>query len=461
MIGFDGLEFLALLGTEYRQKFLDAGEDVQFDAGDRVLIRGKPSDSIYIVTEGVLDVRLGAGSAIIGRIGPGGIVGEMSWILQRPPTADVTAAERTMALCLAADSLRAAVASDAEFGLSLWSALAKTVADRLAKGSSVWGRRQHVSIGASDVPESFVQAVALFEGLRSRCDAGETVAASDVDAAMSDLSDAIDEAAELPSWEAGLFDLVQEFVVSQLVQSTNGRRIWEKPRGYAGDWETIENFYRQEPSGVGTFGEAMDGGIMRFSTVRAVVNRRSLLAGEIERASEGGGARVTSMACGPAQELFDSLELSPDVVSEANLLDLDQTALDHVRLEAGKRGLSETVRTTQINLIKLAIGRSQLDLESQDLIYSAGLIDYFPDELVISLLNLAHGWLRPGGRVIFGNFHPSTPMRNLLDIMDWRLIYRTEEDMNRLYEASVFGRPCDEILWEEQHINLFAVGIKR
>jgi hypothetical protein len=42
----------------------------------------------------------------------------------------------------------------------------------------------------------------------------------------------------------------------------------------------------------------------------------------------------------------------------------------------------------------------------------------------------------------------------------WKLIRRTEEDMNRLFSASRFGRPCTAIRFEETGINLFAKCVR-
>lgn len=42
------------------------------------------------------------------------------------------------------------------------------------------------------------------------------------------------------------------------------------------------------------------------------------------------------------------------------------------------------------------------------------------------------------------------------NVFDWKLIHRDEDDMNRIFEKSVFGRGCTEILFEPQGINLFA-----
>ena len=90
-----------------------------------------------------------------------------------------------------------------------------------------------------------------------------------------------------------------------------------------------------------------------------------------------------------------------------------------------------------------------------------GLIDYLADKHVVALINFCHDTLRPDGRLILGNFHTSNPEKAMMDyLVDWRLIHRTEDDINRLYEQSRFGRPCTRIFWEDQHINLFGECVK-
>jgi extracellular factor (EF) 3-hydroxypalmitic acid methyl ester biosynthesis protein len=111
------------------------------------------------------------------------------------------------------------------------------------------------------------------------------------------------------------------------------------------------------------------------------------------------------------------------------------------------------MRLEHANLVHLATGRSGLPLRDQNLVYSVGLIDYFEDRFVIALLNWIHGCLAPGGRVILENFHPRNPDRAFMDlILDWKLIHRSEDDMNRLFAASTFGRPCTEIRFEGEQI---------
>ncbi len=45
-------------------------------------------------------------------------------------------------------------------------------------------------------------------------------------------------------------------------------------------------------------------------------------------------------------------------------------------------------------------------------------------------------------------------------VLEWRLIHRSEPDMDRLNERSRFRRPTTAIRWEEQRINLFAECVK-
>ena len=45
-------------------------------------------------------------------------------------------------------------------------------------------------------------------------------------------------------------------------------------------------------------------------------------------------------------------------------------------------------------------------------------------------------------------------------VLEWKLIHRTEEDMNRLFLSSAFRRPCTRIQFEEGGVNLFAECVK-
>ncbi|WP_446219047.1 hypothetical protein [Micromonospora sp. IBHARD004] len=81
--------------------------------------------------------------------------------------------------------------------------------------------------------------------------------------------------------------------------------------------------------------------------------------------------------------------------------------------------------------------------------------------LVRSTRRHADPTMRPGGRLIVGNFHPRNVTKALMDhVLDWRLVHRTEEDLDRLFQASAFGRPTTRVMYEPESINLFAERVK-
>jgi SAM-dependent methyltransferase len=197
----------------------------------------------------------------------------------------------------------------------------------------------------------------------------------------------------------------------------------------------------------------------------AVKNRRKLLSEEIRNtleAADGKPVNVTVFACGPARELFEVYaELENPALLKTTLIDIDLQALAYVaeRKDAFRTPLP--MNLYQENLIYLALGRRQLSLPPQDLIYSIGLIDYFNDQLVVKLSNYAHSLLKPGGRLIFGNFHTDNPSKAFMDhVIDWKLIHRNEADMDRLYMESAFGKPAESIRFEDEGINMFAIARK-
>ena len=143
------------------------------------------------------------------------------------------------------------------------------------------------------------------------------------------------------------------------------------------------------------------------------------------------------------------------------LVDVDQEALEYVRTRLVHASLESVVRLERRNLLHLCIGRQQLDLEPQHLIYSIGLIDYFDDRIVTRLQTWIRTCLAPGGRSILGNFHTSNPTRGLMDhLLDWRLIHRDETDMVRLAEAAGFEPGQTSCCFEEARVNLFSISTR-
>jgi len=63
--------------------------------------------------------------------------------------------------------------------------------------------------------------------------------------------------------------------------STLAERSYMKPRGYAGDFETIEMIYKSQPHGAGAFGRMIDAWVLATDASNAVRSRRTKLVGDV------------------------------------------------------------------------------------------------------------------------------------------------------------------------------------
>ena len=436
-------------------------------------------EAIYFVIEGLFHAKTRAmGGQVLAVLGPGEIVGEISFVDRQRASASVVAAEDSLILRLPRSVLEPELAANVAFAANFYRALAGIACGRLRATASRLG----TNLSASDEEDLSVQheveaSVERFRRTLIDADKAASMAGGEVPEAVSlkvrnefhafsnRLNDSIGELLDPPSsLNQQIGRGVQREMLPYVSKSHLGERLYSKPRGYGGDFSALELVYRNEPHGEGALGSLLDRCLLEAPAIRAMRERRSKLAEEIRKTvnATAGTARVMSVACGPATEVLDVFESLDDVRRlESTLIDVDFQALLHISETVQSRGLKDQVQMTVKNLVYLALGRTDLESPPQDLVYSIGLIDYFNDSMVVRVIDHVHSVLKPGGRVLLGNFHPRNPSKALLDhIFEWPLIHRTGEDMNRLFESSKFGRPANAITFEEQEIYLFAECVK-
>jgi CRP-like cAMP-binding protein len=97
------------------------------------LIReGQPIDALYVLLDGVLSIQVAAlGNQEIARLGVGEIIGEMSFVDARPPSATVMTLGDTLVFEIGRTQLHARLERDAPFAARFYRALAVFLADRL------------------------------------------------------------------------------------------------------------------------------------------------------------------------------------------------------------------------------------------------------------------------------------------------------------------------------------------
>ncbi len=101
-----------------------------------VLIRERvPVDRLYIVLEGELDVVVGPERRRVARLLPGEVVGEMSFIDARPPSATVSAATDAVVFTIAKSTLQQGLVGDASFAARFYKSIATFLSDRVREAT--------------------------------------------------------------------------------------------------------------------------------------------------------------------------------------------------------------------------------------------------------------------------------------------------------------------------------------
>jgi CRP/FNR family transcriptional regulator, cyclic AMP receptor protein len=96
----------------------------------QVLVRqGEPIESLYLILSGQFAVT--TGDRVVNRIGQGELVGEISFLDSRPPTATVTAIEDSTVLSLPSSRLRSKLRTDTGFASRFYLALGVMLSHRL------------------------------------------------------------------------------------------------------------------------------------------------------------------------------------------------------------------------------------------------------------------------------------------------------------------------------------------
>ncbi len=249
-----------------------------------------------------------------------------------------------------------------------------------------------------------------------------------------------------------------------LMRSHFAERAYFKPKGYAGDFLMMEHIYANESKGDGKLGEIIDDFCLQRPGALAIRSRRKFLKNQLmeltQNMEERPLIRIMNLACGPNRELFDFLgDCQYTERIEALCVDIDSEALQYTNQHVNIFPHRASVRLMSENVIKWSLGRVQHHIEKQDIIYSAGLCDYLDERLFRALICQCYEHLKPGGKLLLGNF-TSYPDSLFLDkLLRWQLIYRDADELRELFAPTPFGDNV-VILSEKENVNLFALATK-
>jgi len=262
------------------------------------------------------------------------------------------------------------------------------------------------------------------------------------------------------AWQRVVHEQCRAHPLRALVhESPLARRAFEKPRGYAGDAETLDFVYGDVavPPLLSARGAAVYAYEVQMHAATSVRARRDILAALIDRvAGETDRPSVLSVACGHLREASQAAAVRERRLAAFHALDQDEVSLGVVeRTHAGVG-----VVPVRGSVRSLLTGASTF--EGLDLVYAAGLYDYLELPVAARLTARMFGMLRPGGRLLVANFARKLRDAGFMEaFMDWTLIYRDESDVERFAELVPASEVASQRLFRDPPGNVVYLELRR
>ena len=223
--------------------------------------------------------------------------------------------------------------------------------------------------------------------------------------------------------------------------------IKQKPFGYAGDFSIIDRIYLKDVSKEFRKWDAFS---VNHLAAEAVRNRKDYFLEVMQQKliSVSTPLQLLNVASGPARDLC---ELYGRILPER---------LQTTCIEYDKRAISHAQKVCDHYLKHVSFINENIfrfDTEEQyQLVWSAGLFDYFDNKTFVRVLRKFIRWTAEGGEIIVGNFSKENPSRAYMEIFgDWHLEHRSPEELKMLALEAGATPEQVEIDTEPLGINLF------
>jgi SAM-dependent methyltransferase len=227
-----------------------------------------------------------------------------------------------------------------------------------------------------------------------------------------------------------------------------------KPHGYSGDFEMIDRIYTQRISSKAQW-RKWDIYFHSQSAPKAVRNRKAYFHSAIDSliANDCSAViKVLNLGSGPCRDIAEYLAARPQLNVAFDCVDQDPKAIAYAKSLIETTPHCSTVTFHQSNVVRFQ------PPQKYDLIWSAGLFDYLPDPVFVSLLARLRQTARSKGKIVIGNFSVSNPTRRYMELVgDWNLHHRTAAQLIELAVEAGASRESVTVTAESEGVNLFLV----
>ena len=244
-------------------------------------------------------------------------------------------------------------------------------------------------------------------------------------------------------------DSFRQIIKPSLNENTLIGHGFVKPYGYPGDFHLIHNIYKRKSNPDPNY-KFWDDFFLNQPAAQAVRNRKDFFLRSCRSLEESDSKEfnVLILGCGPATDVKQYMTENPDSRIRFNLLDFDQNAIDFAK--AQNELANGSIEYFRINVLRYK------PYKYYDLIWSAGLFDYFKEKHFIYLINKYYKNLAENGEFLIGNFSHLNPTKKLMEVLsDWYINHRSRYDLIRMAVEAKVNEDQVIVEKEELGINLF------
>ena len=228
---------------------------------------------------------------------------------------------------------------------------------------------------------------------------------------------------------------------------------FHKPHGYAGDFEMIDRIYNRYISS-DQFLAKWDIFMQAHPASQAVRNRVGYFSDQINtklsaKFTPQSPIKILNLASGPGRDM--------QTFFEQKTVDKRRVSIDCVEQDENAIRFAQEVCSDYTDSIKF-IQANALRFSNSlkyDLIWSAGLFDYFDDKVFVFMLKRLKGMLASVGEIIIGNFSTLNPSRSYMELLRWNLHHRSPHTLKSLAMAAGFIESSLSVKKESTGVNLF------
>ncbi len=241
----------------------------------------------------------------------------------------------------------------------------------------------------------------------------------------------------------------REIIKDALNENTLIGHGYMKPFGYPGDFRIIhciyEDYVNPDPkySNWDRFFQDQEG-------AHAVRNRKQYFLEHCEKleSCDKKDPKILVLGSGPATDVHEYLKNHPGSRIEFNLVDFDKNAIDFARKQNDI--FDGSVKYFRINVLRFK------PIHMYDMIWSAGLFDYFKEKHFAYLINKYYKFLAENGEFIIGNFSLQNPTKRLMEVLsEWYLNHRSRFELIKIALDAGINERNIRVDNEELGVNLF------